>query len=84
MKFDYKLKKEQAAEKRKLESQLKRTESEIEAIENEINEIQSILNSDAVQTDYEKLIEYTDKLNNKNCDLDDKYKLWEDIQEKLN
>lgn len=80
---DYKLKKEQASEQRKLKTQLKRTEEEIELIEKEISEIESCLNSEEVQSDYEKLIECTEKLRIKNEELDDKFLLWEEIQEKI-
>lgn len=81
---DYKLKKEQAAEQRKLKTQLKRTEEAIETLETEIYEIESLLNSAEVQSDYEKLLENTEKLRLKNEELDDKYLLWEEIQEKIN
>ena len=54
-----------------------------EEIETEITEIESELNSEAVQSDYEKLIEYTQKLQNKNEELDVKYILWEELQESI-
>ena len=81
---DYKLKKEQAAEQRRLASQLKRTEEEISSLEKEIDIVQSRLNSEEIQADYEKLIEFTDKLSELNNELDDKYSMWEDIQERIN
>ncbi len=80
---DYKLKKERAAEQRRLKTQLKRIEEEISLLENEIISIEEELNSEAVQTDYEKLIEYTQKLQSKNEELDDKYIYWEEIQENI-
>jgi ATP-binding cassette subfamily F protein 3 len=80
---DYRLKKEQLSEQRKLRTQLKRAEEEISEIENEISELESVLNSPEVQTDYEKLIEYSEKLKQKNDELDDKYVLWDRIQEKI-
>lgn len=80
---DYKLKKEQAAEQRKLRTLLSRTEEAISKLENEIKEITEILNSDEVQSDYEKLIEYTQALQDKNDELDEKYIQWEEIQEKI-
>ncbi len=80
---DYKYKKEFASEQRKLKTQLKRTEEKIELIESEISEIELILNSSETQTDYEKLLEFTEKLQAKNEELDAEYILWEDIQAKI-
>lgn len=80
---DYKLKKEQAAEQRKLKTQLKRTEELIETLEQEIVSVESILNSEEVQSDYEKLLEYTEMLRTKNEELEELYLLWEEIQEKI-
>lgn len=80
---DYKLKKEQAAQLRKMKAQLVRTENEITELEAEIEEIQEKLNSAEVQTDYEKLIEVTALLDKKNDELLDKYSLWEELQNTL-
>lgn len=80
---DYKLQKEIAAEQRKLKSQLSKTEDTISQLEAEITEIENMLNSTEVQSDYEKLIEFTEKLKAKNEELDEKYLLWEEIQEKI-
>ena len=80
---DYKLKKEFASEQRKLRTQITRTEEAITLLENEIGEITSVLNSAEVQSDYEKLLEYTQLLQQKNNELDEKYLLWEEIQEKI-
>ena len=77
---DYKLKKEQASQQRKLKTQLSRTENEIAELEEEIENIQEKLNSTEVQSDYEKLIEFTDLLNSKNDELMDKYSLWDELQ----
>ncbi len=80
---DYKLKKEQASEQRRLKTQLKRAEEDIEKLENDILEIQDVLNSPETQTDYEMLLDYTEKLRIKNEELDEKFLLWEEIQEKI-
>ena len=77
---DYKLKKEQASQQRKLKTQLSRTANEIAELEKEIENIQEKLNSTEVQSDYEKLIEFTDLLNSKNDELMDKYSLWDELQ----
>ena len=77
---DYKLKKEQASQQRKLKTQLSRTANEIAELEKEIENIQEKLNSTEVQPDYEKLIEFTDLLNSKNDELMEKYSLWDELQ----
>ncbi|MDD6276854.1 MAG: ABC-F family ATP-binding cassette domain-containing protein [Clostridia bacterium] len=80
---DYKLKKEQASQQRKLKTRLNRTEEEISVLEAEISDIEVRLNSDEAQADYEKLIELTDLLHNKNAELEEKYALWEQLQEDI-
>ena len=80
---DYKLKKEQAAELRKLKTQLSKTEQQIENTESEIEKIQAELNNPDTQSDYEKIIELTEQLQLKNGELEDLYALWEDLQEKI-
>lgn len=80
---DYKLKKEQAAELRKLKTQLIRTEEQIAKTEADIEEIQSLMNMPETQSDYEKIIELTETLQQKNDELEDLYTLWEELQEKI-
>lgn len=80
---DYKLKKEQAAELRKMKTQLKRTEESIERLEYETEKIQNDLNDPDVQSDYEKIIGLTEELQTKNGELEDLYALWEELQEKV-
>lgn len=80
---DYKLKKEQAAEQRKLRTRFNKTEELIEQTEQEIEEIQTELNAPETQSDYERIMELTEKLQEKNDELEDLYSLWEEIQEQL-
>lgn len=80
---DYKLKKEFASEQRKLRTLLAKTEESISLLETEIGAIEEKLNSIEVQSDYEQLIECTELLKNKNEELEEKYILWEEIQEKI-
>lgn len=80
---DYKLKKELASEQRKLRTLLSKTEEAIALLESDIKEITALLNSPEAQSDYGKLIEYTQVLEDKNNELEDKYVLWEEIQEKI-
>lgn len=80
---DYKLKKEQAAELRKLKTQLTKTEEQIAQTEAENEEIQELMNLPETQSDYEKIIELTEKLQQNNDNLEDLYILWEELQEKI-
>lgn len=80
---DYKLKKEQAAELRKMKTQLAKTEQQIEETETRIEEIQTSMNDPDVQSDYEKIIALTGELQTKNGELEDLYSLWEELQEKI-
>ncbi len=80
---DYKLKKEQASELRKLKTQLIRTEESIAALETELEDIQNRLNLPETQSDYELIIELTASLQQKNGELEDLYNLWENLQESL-
>ena len=57
-----------------------RTENDIASLEKEIEDIQEKLNTEEIQTDYEKLLEFTDLLNLKNDELLDKYSLWDELQ----
>ena len=57
-----------------------RTENGIASLEKEIEDIQEKLNTEEIQTDYEKLLEFTDLLNLKNDELLDKYSLWDELQ----
>ena len=57
-----------------------RTENGIASLEKEIEDIQEKLNTEEIQTDYEKLLELTDLLNLKNDELLDKYSLWDELQ----
>lgn len=80
---DYKLKKEQAAQQRKMKSQLAKTETEIAHLEAELEEIQAKLADPETQTDYENLMKYTALLEQKNDELLDKYSLWEELWEAI-
>ncbi len=80
---DYKLKKEQAAEQRRLKTALRRIEEAIESLEGEVSQIEADLNSQEIQTDYEKLIDCTEKLRLKNEELEEQYNQWEITQEMI-
>lgn len=77
---DYKLKKEQAANLRKMKSRLRAVESEIERIESEIKLTEERLSTPEVQSDYEKIMEFTDTLQKLNDEHIALYDEWETLQ----
>lgn len=58
----YKLRKERDSEMNRLKGKIKRLEEEIDALDSEISELNGILSSPETSADYEKIIEYTNKL----------------------
>ncbi len=58
----YKLRKERDSEMNKLKGRIKRLEEEIDRLDGEISEYNAILSSPETAADYEKIIEYTKKL----------------------
>ncbi len=58
----YKLRKERDSEMNRLKGKIKRLEEEIDALDSEISELNEILSSPETSADYEKIIEYTNKL----------------------
>ena len=78
---DYKLKKQQESEKRKLKTKILRLEEEISKIEEEIErENEKMLNPE-ISSDYVKAFEITEKIAELTQKLEDNYKLWEELQE---
>lgn len=76
----YKLKKEQAANLRKLKSKMKKIESEIEETENEVAEIESKMADGAP---YEELMELSSKLDELTKKRDELYTQWEETGAEL-
>ena len=58
----YKLRKERDSEMNKLRGRIKRLEAEIDRLDEEISEYNAILSSPETAANYEKIIEYTNKL----------------------
>lgn len=58
----YKLRKERDSEMNKLRGRIKRLEEEIDRLDSEISEYNEILSSPETAANYEKIIEYTNKL----------------------
>lgn len=77
---DYKLRKEKASNERKRKTRLVKVEEEITSIENKISGLESALTTTEISSDYEKLLECTNELNNLHQQLDNLYIEWEELQ----
>ena len=73
------LQKQRQSEERKRKTQLAKTERLIEELEAEIEVTNQTLTSDEVTSDYEKLVELTQKLENLNARLEQAYDLWGEL-----
>ena len=80
-KNDYFLKKQQQSEERKRRTKLKKAEEEIERLDAEIEETQTLLSSPEVISDYEKLIELTNKLEELQMLQEEQYEIWEELSD---
>ena len=78
---DYKLRKEEQARERKRQNDLKKAEQRIEELDAEIAELQTLLASDEVVGDYEKLMELTAKLEQLQDEQAQVFELWEALME---
>ena len=77
---EYQLKKLRQSEERKRKTKLKKTEDEIESLEEEKESLESLIERDDVTSDYEKLMELTQKLDNANQRLEELYGIWEELE----
>lgn len=78
---DYKLRKEEQARERKRQSDLRKAEQRIEELDMEIEEIQTLLQSDEVVGDYERLMELTAKLESLQAEQAQAFEIWEALME---
>ena len=78
---DWQLKKLRQSEERKRKTKLAKTEAEIAELEAETEELQSQLALDEVQSDYERLMELTAKLDETGERLEELYDLWAELQD---
>ena len=76
---DYFLKKQKASEERKRQTRLKKAEAEIERLDAEIEEIQTLLASEEVAADYERLLELTARLETLQHEQEEQYSVWEKL-----
>ena len=77
---DYKLRKEKASNERKRKTRIAKLEAEIESTENKILLLEEGISNPEVSADYEKLLEYTNDLNNLRINLETMYSEWEELQ----
>ena len=78
---EYKLKKEQASNERKRQTQIAKTETAINMLESELSELENNLNSPEVSADFEKILEVTKAIEDKQNELNDFYNQWETLQQ---
>ena len=78
---DYFLQKQKQSEERKRKTRLNKAEAEIERLDGEIEKTQTLLSSEEVVADYEKLIELTTKLEQLRQEQEEQYLIWEELSE---
>lgn len=78
---DYKLRKEEQARQRKLQSDIKKAEAKIEELDALIEEISLQLESEEVTSDYEKLVALSSQLEAYQNEQAQAYALWEELME---
>lgn len=76
---DYTLEKQRRARERKLKNDIKKAEQLIETLELEIAGLNDELQKDEVVSDFEKLTELTEKLEEKQSELEKAYEIWEEL-----
>ena len=77
---DYKLRKEKASNERKRKTRISKLEVEIEETENKISLLEEEISTPEISANYEKLLEYTNNLNDLRTSLEDMYSEWEELQ----
>ncbi len=77
---DYKLRKEKASNERKRKTRISKLEVEIEETENKIAVLEEEISTPDISANYEKLLEYTNNLNDLRTSLEDMYSEWEELQ----
>jgi ATP-binding cassette subfamily F protein 3 len=76
---DYTLEKQRRARERKLKNDIKKAEQLIETLDLEIAGLNDELQKDEVVSDFEKLTELTEKLEEKHSELEKAYENWEEL-----
>jgi len=81
---DYRFKKEQAAQLRKLKNNISKTEDKIELTEQKITELEESLGDPQIAADYNKIIEITNAIDKHKLELELLYAEWENLHNELN
>lgn len=77
---DYKKEKEERAKIRKKQNDIKKIQALIEKLDEEIAETESMLADESITSDYEKLMEYTEKLNELQTSQEEAFMKWEELE----
>ena len=77
---DYKKEKEERAKIRKKQNDIKKIQALIEKLDEEIAETESMLADESITSDYEKLMEYTEKLNELQTSQEEAFAKWEELE----
>ena len=78
---EYFLNKQRQSEERKRQTRLKKAEAEIERLDSEIERVEALLASDETASDYEKLIELTNELEQLSAEQEKQYEIWEELSD---
>lgn len=78
---EYFLNKQKASEERKRQTKLKKTEAEIERLDGEIERVSALLATEEVASDYERLLELTNELEQLNSEQEKQYEIWEELSD---
>ena len=78
---DYREQKRIESEKRKRQTKIKKTEEEIAVLEEEIRTLTLELENPSIASDYERAMELSNEILQKNSELEEKYETWEMLQE---
>ena len=80
-KNEYFLNKQRQSEERKRQTALRRAEEEIERLDGEIERVQTLLGSDEVTADYERLLELTSELEELQTAQEKQYDIWAELSD---
>ncbi|MBR1731976.1 MAG: hypothetical protein IJ725_06055, partial [Ruminococcus sp.] len=78
----YELEKQERAKERKRLNDISKIEKRIETLDVEIEKLNELISSGEVTSDYEKLLELTAQLEEKQSELEASYEEWESLDEK--
>lgn len=78
---EYFLNKQRQSEERKRQTKLKKTEAEIERLDSEIERVEALLASEEVASDYERLLELTNELEQLSAEQEKQYEIWEELSD---